>query len=212
MADREKRPWRRLRPGRRVLIGVGVMVAAAVAWSLIMSAQRFRREIDSYVGLTLNVSPSETEYRLGIPTWVDTDAPGGPLTIDEKLPNMGLPAGKKITDYTAWLYSRSDGSEVDIYFDNKREKVVGIACYGKKGYCPSLLGVSLLDTEEELHARLGKPTRANIEAGEKAMNYRDIGAAFIAARGRVIGMAIGQKKEGGELAIWCRFAQSLLPG
>lgn len=103
-----------------------------------------------------------------------------------------------VGEYVSLFYS-TDLQSYKIVMVNKSDGVTLITCYGD---CPSLLGVSIGDSEETLRKRLGAPNSEELieitnavtksKAIHKAIRYGTVPVtAFTLREKKVVGMTIG---------------------
>jgi hypothetical protein len=129
---------------------------------------------NTYLGISLGDSEQQVRYVLGEPL---------------NSTNVG--------EYVSLFYS-TDLQSYKLIVVNKSDGVTLITCYGD---CPSLLGVSIGDSEETLRKKLGAPNSEELieitnavtksKAIHKAIRYGTVSVtAFILREKKVIGMTI----------------------
>jgi len=146
------------------------------------------RTATQYSGVSLGDSQDDVLYAKGSPIEVLEDDGNSGFRVVVDL--AGLPS-RKVTDYSYWDYESADSGRVDVDFSPQTKKVVRVFCYAKERECPSLLGVSAGTTEDEVIAKLGRPSRAHLRNATKILEYSQYNAAFYLTQRRVYGIQLG---------------------
>jgi hypothetical protein len=97
-----------------------------------------------------------------------------------------LDQGRTPSDFLEWSYKiTSDDSRIDVVFDADK-KVKSIQCYSN-GYlnCPSVFGLHDGSTEDDVIARLGKPTSEAVNGVAKRMVYDPYNVMFYLTKKQV---------------------------
>lgn len=188
---------------------IGSALALVVGMAVV--CLRFASYRDGYCGIQLSNSKAEVMYRLGYPPYVLGQAQpektwGGyasPVyTTDRaKDPKNAMPNGTKPTDFDQWSYTSvpaiGHSGRLDVSFQQPNGQVEQIACLGDSPKsCPSLAGISIGTTEEELRQSLGEPDKQKLDGVAKTMVYEKLGLAFYLTKEKVYNIALLQPTRG----------------
>lgn len=167
----------------------GAIVAVAlvsVTGGLINSYRAFKREVNSYFGVSLGDDAEQVRYRLGVPTSVVTNNVETRLSWMED--DIGLPPGRKLADFEHWKYSHLNREQFAVHFHDG--KVFAVICYSVNASgCTDLAHVGAGNTEEHMLGALGEPTSVEVKDGEKAALY-DIGLRYVLVQDHVESVAL----------------------
>lgn len=139
-------------------------------------------KVESFEGVKLGESKDEVYYQLGVPTNVSF-----PPEYDKTLKGYSLREAKPqeiqqkengVKDFDEWSYQYSE-HRLDLSFDDKHH-VREISCYvNTNHFVPDstclVNGVQMLDTEDVVMKKLGKPDKTNIDNLVKSMTYKKYG-------------------------------------
>jgi len=125
-----------------------------------------------YLDLALGMTKAEVVYIKGTPTNVAVaDREDG---REKMIKTENIEEGLKIEDFNYWSYSGDKEQHIDIDFDKAGSGVIGIGCYSRSRQgCPSILGISTGNSEEDVLRRFGEPDTEEITNGVKTMYYED---------------------------------------
>jgi hypothetical protein len=189
----------------QVVTGAAAILAVGLVSAILLRTYReYSDGTRKYADVTLGDTREEVRYRLGSPPVVfgkalgDTSGPWGdfqPLYYADpkRDPVNQLPKGTTDKDYDEWSYDPSSVSSLNVKFDMKTDRVIGIGCFdfsSTHSDCPSILGVNSGDSEASLFRKLGKPTRQVVKSGTKNVHYDDLGVDFVLGRAKVYGFGV----------------------
>ena len=167
---REKWNWKKIAKGFGfVCAALLILVVGTIGYFLVPDWWGNRpRPVSEYASLRFGMSMDEVLYIKGLPSHVL-----GPTIKDfrEIIDQKEIPEGKSIRNYDAWAWD-SDLERLDVGFDKENGNVRRIACYSTKRYgCPGLLGMRIGISEEDVVARLGKPSTEELSGVTKKLGY-----------------------------------------
>jgi hypothetical protein len=200
----------RILRSRITWIALAAIIVVSVTVSTVRAFTHFREQVSGLGGIALGDSQGEVIYKLGRPHEVLADPPNGQKiagwegdqlvydTSDKKEgapKSASMPPGTTIEQYPAWMYdSPQSRGDLRASFDRTSGRVDEIDCFDfnkpPTEFCPKLLGIGVGDSEAEILADLGEPSRQSIDAGVKTIEYRDIGVAFLLEKTRVYGIKV----------------------
>jgi hypothetical protein len=190
---RDRWSWRKI--VRRVTVAVLTAVALGV---LAFAGMRLWDQIPTSV-------PKQTEYagfRLGMPQDEVKYVKGYPPKVFGELEKEGpykgsrkLEMDKRVEEYAEWSYDIT-GGRVDITFDPTKTGIIVISCYSSDNLrrCPSILGISDGDAEQDVIKKFGKPEKSKIEGVAKIIYYTKTGVHFNLAKERVYMLGINDTR------------------
>jgi hypothetical protein len=164
------------------LVG-GIVVIGAGAYLYFNYEEPPTKQL-GYADLKLGMSENEVRYIKGSPTEVmeaDALSPG----FDRVVKVDKLDQGRTVSDYPEWSYTDTS-SRIDITFDPNR-KVKAIQCYATSYGCPYLFGLHVGSSEDQVLARLGKPTSqaVQVNGSTKRMVYGPYNVVFFLTKKEV---------------------------
>jgi hypothetical protein len=147
----------------------------------------------AYAGLRIGMPHDEVKYVKGYPPKVygeaatEGDWKGSQPVIETKT----LEKDKRVEDYVDWSYD-IEGGRIDVEFDPTKTGIIVIRCYSadKLRRCPSILGISDGDTEQEVIRKFGKPEKSSIEGVSKSLYYTKAGIYFVLVKEQVYMLGI----------------------
>lgn len=158
--------------------------------------------LESYCDVRLTYNQQEVLYRLGYPPAVlgelKEDRRGRwqrvYSTDRERDPKNAMPEDKKIEDFLAWSYYTGEAT-VSVTFDAAGKRIESVSCLDlgeppSSAACPSLVGVTLNDTEEDVRRKLGQPFRSKLDGVAKTIRYDNLGIELLLTKGKVYGITL----------------------
>lgn len=175
---------------------MGGIIATVLVWR---DFTAFAGRLERYCELAISSDKDEVRYRRGLPPIVlgpvehDGFGPSSPIFFTDRQldPKNSIPEGMQPEDYHEWQYPAGDplsaGPYVSVEFDTTGV-VKSISCYDTSPsgiHCPSLIGVSIGSTEEQVVDLLGAPDRSSLEGVTKTMSFDDVGIELFLSKRRV---------------------------
>jgi hypothetical protein len=190
--------WRQIARLCALIIAALVVLAGAVIggvyfWSRLPAITSPQTE---YAGIRLGVGPDEVLYIKGYPEevlgeMIGGEWPGFKLVIVTK----DLEKGKDVHDYQDWIYEGSL-NRIEVTLNAEKTAVAVINCYSNDSQrrCPSILGVTDGDSEQEVIRKLGAPGTSQITGVTKFISYPNAGIHLWLTKERVYLLGINDRK------------------
>jgi hypothetical protein len=201
-----QRPAKSSRPGGWTIVAIAIpLVLVAACALLLIEFRTVRTELLGYCRIKLNDDRREVTYRLGGVPMVLGGAAGDGLThlppiyyadaaVDSNNP---IPAGKSVDDFADWEYLVDADAPKGPYFlvhFAQDQRVATVRCtdltFGAPNTCAPIGGVSIGESEEDMVATLGAPSRSTIDGVAKKVEYLDLGVEIYLTQGRVYSLAL----------------------
>ncbi len=202
-------PWRKIL--RWLALVLLLLAFSGMLWIEWGRYNWVRKQHRTYGDVTLGMERNEVLYRMGTPDAVTDNVPIEqniyPVYFtDSHDPVNVMPKGKTISDYNEWAYTR-DPARYDIDLDPKSHRVTVSACFDNadKPRCPSLYGVSAGQSEEDVIARLGTPSKQDLKEGTKTLTWDDLGVVLYLKKSQVYFIKKVEPKSSAWDAFWRHF-------
>jgi hypothetical protein len=197
-------------PARKLRMAIAIAIPLALILGCLWLFGEFRlvnKELLGYYKIKLNDDRDEVTYRLGHAPMVIGAAAGDGVSRFQPVyftdpatdPKNALPSGKSVNDFTDWEYpvdpDTPKGPFVVVHF-GPDQRVATVVCTDVTPLalvtCRAVGGVNIGDSEEDMIAKLGVPSRTTISGVTKTAEYFDLGLSLYLTRGKVYSLALSR--------------------
>jgi hypothetical protein len=161
---------------KSIAIALASLIFLTAIYAIYNFVKNLPTKITTYQNISLGMDMGEVMYNLGYPEAVlyKEKNSAGFLWNATKQNIADNPAGVKGFNY--WEYEAKD-NRIDVEFNPATHKVESIGCYVNAetfitlGTC-SVNGIQALETEDMILAKLGKPSKVEINGVTKTLYYQ----------------------------------------